>query len=377
MRRFWLAVVAAAGCGGDNSGAPDSNTIEPPPDAAADAPADRLQVIYDQVDGAHILQLVQEMSGVVPVTVDGQQIQITERFDDVGRQNYRAYWTQYMKGLGLQVNPLHFAATTNDRATDDLEAVLPGKSADSFVIIVHYDSMGPSGAETTNPAADDDMSGMSMELETARILVAHKTELEKTVRFVAADAEELGGLAGARNYATYIKSLSQSSGFAITAAIDDEQTGWNCRADGACPDATVPTFDIFSCSGDSQAFSYAAMGDAFETIVTTYSPLKVVRDCMAQNSDHYAMWEIGVPTVVFSEHDPFINPHFDQEGNDFFSAIDGDYLVSIATCRWSHAASPESCSDHFGVGIGKPHIFESFAITWRWTPPFMLPSGTM
>jgi hypothetical protein len=92
----------------------------------------------------------------------------------------------------------------------------------------------------------------------------------------------------------------------------------------------VPTFDIFSCSGDQQAFTYPAMGDAFEAIVTTYSPLKVVRDCMAQNSDHYAMWEIGVPTVVFSEHDPFINPHFDQEGNDLFSAIDGDYLVSIA-----------------------------------------------
>ena len=330
MRRFLLAVVAAAGCGGGSSAAPDSNTTDLPPDGPPDAPADRLQVIYDQVDGDHILQLVKEMSGVVPVTVDGQQLQITERFDDVGRQNYRAYWTQYMKGLGLQVNALHFAATTDSRATDDLEAVLPGKSADSFVIIVHYDSMGPSGAETTNPAADDDMSGMSMQLETARILVSHKTELEKTVRFVAADAEELGGLVGARNYASYIKTLSESSGFAITAAIDDEQSGWNCRADAACPDATVPTFDIFSCSGDSQAFAYPAMGDAFETIVTTYSPLKVVRDCMAQNSDHYAMWEIGVPTVVFSEHDPFINPHFDQEGNDFFSAIDGDYLVSIA-----------------------------------------------
>jgi hypothetical protein len=32
---------------------------------------------------------------------------------------------------------------------------------------------------------------------------------------------------------------------------------------------------------------------------------------MGENSDHYAMWEIGVPAVVFSEHDPFNNPHFD------------------------------------------------------------------
>ena len=35
------------------------------------------------------------------------------------------------------------------------------REAPSFIIIVHYDSIGPFGAETSNPGADDDMSGMA------------------------------------------------------------------------------------------------------------------------------------------------------------------------------------------------------------------------
>jgi len=44
--------------------------------------------------------------------------------------------------------------------------VLRGPSPHSSVVIVHYDSIGPRGCETSNPGADDDMSGMA---RTARI----------------------------------------------------------------------------------------------------------------------------------------------------------------------------------------------------------------
>jgi hypothetical protein len=37
------------------------------------------------------------------------------------------------------------------------------------------------------PGADDDMSGMSIQLETARLLVQHKAQIANTVRFVASD----------------------------------------------------------------------------------------------------------------------------------------------------------------------------------------------
>ena len=292
---------------------------------------DPIREIFDQVDGQHITQLMRELSGDVPVTVNGVSITLSERFSATGRQNFRDYWTQAMTGLGLEVSQLHYQAAGHPRAGDNVEAVLRGPKADSIIVIVHYDSIGPRGRETSNPGADDDMSGMAIQLETARLLVAHQSQLVNTVRFVASDEEELGGLAGARNYAAQIKALSQSEGFTLLAAVDDEQSGWNCSTDNLCGDNTFPAFDVFSCgSGGGKTFDFPAIGDQLVKVVAAYSPLHVTRGCLGANSDHFAMWEIGVPAVVYSEHNPFANPHFDREGGDTFAKIDTAYLTSIA-----------------------------------------------
>jgi hypothetical protein len=335
MYRLLVVALALAGChAGDHQGQSDASSIAA--DAAHDAKPDAalvdLQHIYDEVDAAHLAQLVKELSGAVPVMVDGQMITIDERYSDAGRAKFRAYWTQYMRNLGLTVTPLPYQAMNHPRGGDDLEAVVAGARADSVVVIVHYDSIGPPGAETKNPGADDDMSGMAIELETARILVAHQAQLVNSVRFVASDEEELGGLAGARYYAKHVQQLAQTGGWHLVAAIDDEQSGWNCHAANGCSDSMWPAFDVFSCGmGNGHDYDYAALGDQFASIVATYEPaMQVKRACMGQNSDHFAMWEIGVPTVVYSEHDPFVNPHFDQNGGDTFDKIDTAYLASIA-----------------------------------------------
>ena len=88
---------------------------------------------------------------------------------------------------------------------------------------------------------------------------------------------------------------------------------------------------VDSCSGDMKMYNYPALGDGLEQLVGTLgSPLGVHRDCMAQNSDHYAMWEIGVPAIVTVEHDWMHNPHFDQGGGDLYSKIDIDYHAEIS-----------------------------------------------
>ncbi|HEX7843193.1 MAG TPA: M20/M25/M40 family metallo-hydrolase [Kofleriaceae bacterium] len=332
MRTPLMAAVLLIGCGG-GAGAP----ADAPGDAPADAPADvsanaAVKQIFDEVDGAQLTQRMRELSGVVPVTVAGQAITLGQRFDATGRQNFRDYWTQVMQGLGLEINPFHYQAAGHPRPGDNVEAILRGPSPDSVIVIVHYDSIGPAGLETANPGADDDMSGMAIMLETARLFVAHKAQLTYTVRFVLSDEEELGGLAGARDYAAHIKALSQTEGFALLAAVDDEQSGWNCSVDARCGDSTFPAFDVFSCGGDStgKSFNFQALGDQFAGVVAAYSPLHVTRGCIGANSDHFAMWEIGVPAVVYSEHNPFANPHFDSNGGDTFDKIDTAYLTSIA-----------------------------------------------
>jgi hypothetical protein len=325
MRIQLVAIALLIGCGSVTDGSDLESAHQPA------VTVDPRKEIFDEVDGARITELMRELSGAAPAVVDGETIMLGERFSSDGRKNFRLFWTQTMRDLGLEINQFHYQADRHPRAGDNVEAVLRGPSPDSFIIIVHYDSIGPRNRETSNPGADDDMSGMAIMLETARLFAAHRDRLTNTVRFVVSDEEELGGLAGARNYAAHIKALSQSEGFALLAAVDDEQSGWNCSVDKRCGDLTFPAFDIFSCgSGGGQSFNFPELGDQFAAVAAAYSPLNVTRGCLGANSDHFAMWEIGVPSVVYSEHNPFANPHFDRSGGDTFDKIDTAYLTSIA-----------------------------------------------
>ena len=166
------------------------------------------------------------------------------------------------------------------------------------------------------------MTGMAEQMETARLLtpLAAAGKLEHTVRFVAADYEEWGDLEGARYYAKYIKSEAAQKNFQIVAAIDDEQSGWKEMP-------TTNQFDVFDCGGDSgRRRRRPNWAPCSRGRPSTYSKIGTTEGCMGENSDHYAMWEIGVPAVVFSEHDPFNNPHFDAEGGDTYDKIDSGLL---------------------------------------------------
>jgi len=95
--------------------------------------------------------------------------------------------------------------------------------------------------------------------------------------------------------------------------------------------SSIRRSDPQHCSrGATPSYDFAALGDQFAGIVARYSTLHVKRDCIGANSDHFAMWEIGVPALVYSEHDPFNNLHFDLNGGDVLDRIDTAYLTSIA-----------------------------------------------
>jgi Zn-dependent M28 family amino/carboxypeptidase len=298
---------------------------------SAFAADDVYQTIFNGVNQSHLEQLLGDMTGQNPVTVGGQTFSITDRYLPASKAEFRSYWTAYYQALGLQVQTLAYQTQYNlETQGHDVEAILPGKLADSIVIIVHYDSMGPHGSD--NPAVDDDMTGMAEQMETARLLtpLAAAGKLEHTIRFVAADYEEWGDLEGARYYAQYIKNLAAQKNFQIVAGIDDEQAGWQEGAN---------TFDIFNCSGDSVSPAASGpLGDQLAKVAATYGKLATTEGCMGDNSDHYALWEIGVPSVVFSEHDPFNNPHFDAEGGDTYDKITQPYYFQIAQIGVTFAA---------------------------------------
>jgi hypothetical protein len=315
-------------------------------DACAPPPADPVLAIYKAVDAARVKANLRGGCGDAPVMLGGDAgtQSITNRYSPSSKGFFRAYYEQYLTSLGIKWQELAYPTAHSNGETDghDVEAVLPGRSPDSIVVIVHYDSMGPTGSETSNPGCDDDMTGMATMMEAARLLSDACITRARTIRLVATDYEEWfsPGLEGARYYAGVIKALAEKENFFLLAAIDYEQSGWNCASDAKCAaDAGGTTFDVYDCSGDANAFMSTALGDSLEALVGTLgSPLGVVRGCMAQNSDHYAMWEIGVPSVVTSEHAPFSNPHFDRNGGDTFATIDNAYHAEIARLSIAYTA---------------------------------------
>jgi hypothetical protein len=354
--RWWIGAAMMLACSSNDVPPPnDAGAETAPVDAHVDAPSDALmdaaleaevdackppasdpeKAAYDALDATELQNRLSESCGSTAVTLDGGAVSITNRWAPAAKAQYRAYFEGYMKSLGLSPVEMPYTTAHNNGETQghNVEVVLPGQSPDSIVIIIHYDSMGPGGAETTNPGCDDDMTGMATMMEAARIFSAPCVTRDRTIRFVATDYEEWlnPGLEGARVYASYIQKLAEQKGFFVVAAIDYEQSGWNCASDSVCsPDAGGVVFDAYDCSGDSANFKSTMLGDELQTLAGTLSPLSINRGCMAQNSDHYAMWEIGVPSIVTSEHLPLSNPHFDWQGGDTIGKIDHAYHANIA-----------------------------------------------
>jgi leucyl aminopeptidase len=82
---------------------------------------------------------------------------------------------------------------------------IPGTTRASEVVVIggHLDSIAPGGTSSRAPGADDDASGIATLTEVARVLLAGDFRPERTVKFMAYAAEEVGlrgSLSIARNY---------------------------------------------------------------------------------------------------------------------------------------------------------------------------------
>jgi hypothetical protein len=108
------------------------------------------------------------------------------------------YIQQYLKGLGYDVNYLHFESVIAGRRQvgRNIFALKPGKDSRIVALIAHYDT-----APTTLQGAMDNGSGVGVLLEIARVFST--TPTNHSLLFVASDGEEWGMLGAgdfARNY---------------------------------------------------------------------------------------------------------------------------------------------------------------------------------
>jgi hypothetical protein len=229
------------------------------------------------VDRAFLEQKTKEISGAVPVTIDGRTVTISERRSETGRNNVRAWLKQEYEGLGYTVSEHAYGSGLS--AGKNFVAERVGADPNHFVLLTaHLDNVG-------NAGADDDGAGTVSVLAIAHAIA--DLPLAIGVRVIGFDQEE-SGLIGSKAYAraqSTAGTLDQ-----IVGVLNVEMTGYDADNDGA--------FHAIHCNENTSAEISARIAAAL-----TREPLalRIVNAC-TNRSDHAAFWTYDVPAIVVSQN---------------------------------------------------------------------------
>jgi hypothetical protein len=224
---------------------------------------------------------------------------IVERLNEINKAN----------GGKLQIVVDKFdarSARTFDKPApmENVYAILPGtdeKLAKTiFIVSGHFDSI-PSVSSITDetleaPGADDDASGVSVSVESARLLskiAAIGKGFRATLIFAAVSGEEQG-LLGSTHMVEWVKQ----QGYTVGGMLDDDIVG-----DDLSPGAPHRV-RLFSGNGeidDCDSIS-RELARAVEEIDGQSAIRMIFRvDRYGRGGDHYPFYEAGMPAVRFTE----------------------------------------------------------------------------
>ena len=230
-----------------------------------------------QADEVYLKEKLSELSGAVPVTLNGRQETISERRSAAGKTLARAWLRKQYEELGFTVTDVPYRSGFNqgvnvvaERAGEDTTKVL--------ILSAHYDSVG-------NAGADDDGAGTVSALAIAKALA--QTPLKYNLRVLAFDQEE-NGLVGSAAYAKALNDAGQMS--SLVGLINIEMTGYDADGDGA--------FHAMHCNENTSS----VLADYINRVVARDPlDLRIVAAC-TNRSDHAAFWRYNAPAIVVSEN---------------------------------------------------------------------------
>ncbi|GLC24820.1 M28 family peptidase [Roseisolibacter agri] len=226
----------------------------------------------------------------------------------------------------------------NAPPTANVVATLRGTEHPELVYVVgsHFDS------RAEGPGADDNTSGTSMLLETARVLAKHP--LPATVVFVAFTGEE-AGLLGSREFARVAKAAS----WKVVGAMNNDMMGWS-------NDQRLDNTIRYSNPGIRDVQHGAALG--FSRLVT-YDAVYY------KNTDAHALYDAWGDVVGgFGSYPVLGNPHYHQP-HDVLETINQELVTettraNVATVMLL-ASSPSRLTNLTAARAGD-------VVTLRWTP---------
>ena len=235
-----------------------------------------VQQVINNVSIDSLTQFVNELSGEVPVTVNGQPVTITSRFYSSSTNDKAAdYIKAKFEYYGLQAYNQNFSSGRN------VYAVQPGTTNPDqvYIICAHYDDMPSSGLA---PGADDNGSGTAGVIEAARAL--RNYEFQYTIIYAVWDAEELG-LLGSAYYAA-------NTSLNILGVINMDMIAWDSNNDNV---AEIHTKNIANS---------VALKDSMLMINSDYSigiQPSVVNPGLTA-SDHASFWNYGYTAILLIEN---------------------------------------------------------------------------
>ncbi len=235
-----------------------------------------VQQTINNVSIDSLTQFINELSGEVPVIINGQPVTITTRYYNTATNDKAAdYIKAKFESYGLQAYDQGFSSGRN------VYAIQPGTlHPDQYLIIcAHYDDMPPSGLA---PGADDNGSGTVAVIEAARVL--KDFEFEYSIIYAVWDAEELG-LLGSAFYAA-------NTNLDILGVINMDMIAWDSNNDNL---AEIHTKNIANS---------VALKDSMLMVNSDYSvgiqPSVINPGITA--SDHASFWNHGYTAILLIEN---------------------------------------------------------------------------
>jgi hypothetical protein len=227
-----------------------------------------------------------------------------------GRDHIAARFNEIANASGgkLQVVVDKFDSTSERTSgkplpLESVYAILPGSdpklAKTLFIISGHYDSR-PSDVMNTEadaPGADDDASGVSVSVESARLLsklaASGKSANRATLLFAAISGEEQGLLGGYR-----LLDWAKQQGYTVAGMLDNDIVG-----DDPSPGAPHRV-RLFSGNGEIDDCDSPGreLARAIEEIDGRQSIRMIFRvDRYGRGGDHYPFYKAGLPAVRFTE----------------------------------------------------------------------------
>src|SRR5579864_3493465 len=262
-----------------------------------------------------------------------------------GRDRIAARLNEIAKSSGgkLQVVVDKFDSTserTSGKAMplESVYAILPGTdpklTKTIFIVSGHYDSR-PSNVMDTEadaPGADDDASGVSVSVESARLLSkagANEKGYRATLLFAAISGEEQGLLGGYR-----LLEWAKQQGYTIGGMLDDDIVG-----DDPSPGAPHRV-RLFSGNGEIDDCDSPGreLARAIEEIDGREAIRMIFRvDRYGRGGDHYPFYKAGLPAVRFTEPlEDYTHQHQTPrtengiEYGDFAKYLNASFLGDVA-----------------------------------------------